>query len=116
GALYVPGAERIVPTITRLNCYAAAYGIPVISTADAHAEDDPEFRQWPPHCVAGTIGQHKAEVTLLEKRLVVPNRDCDLALDGAQQIVVEKQHVDVFTARNLARVLALIAEDRLVVS
>ena len=115
GALYVPGAERIVPTIARLNRYAAAHGIPVISTTDAHAEDDPEFKQWPPHCVAGTIGQHKAEATLLEKRVVVPNRECALALDGAQQIVVEKQHVDAFTARHLARVLETLAADRFVV-
>jgi nicotinamidase/pyrazinamidase len=115
GALYVSGAERIVPTIARLNGYAAAHGIPVISTTDAHSEDDAEFKQWPPHCVAGTIGQHKAEATLLQKRVVVPNRDCALVLDGAQQIVVEKQHVDVFTARNLTRVLETLAADRFVV-
>jgi nicotinamidase/pyrazinamidase len=115
GALYVPGAERIVPTIARLNRYAAAHGIPVVSTTDAHAENDPEFQQWPPHCVAGTIGQHKAEATLLEKRLVVPNRDCALVLDCVQQIVVEKQHVDAFTARNLARLLETLAADRFVV-
>ena len=48
GALYVPGAERVVPAIARLNRYAAAHGIPVISTTDAHTEDDPEFRTWPP--------------------------------------------------------------------
>jgi len=28
GALYVPGAERIVPAIARLNRFAAAHGIP----------------------------------------------------------------------------------------
>src|SRR5450755_3972442 len=38
GALYVPGAERIVPAIAELNRYAAARGIPVLSTVDAHAE------------------------------------------------------------------------------
>ena len=80
GALYVPGAERIVPAIERLNRHAAVYDIPVISTTDAHTENDPEFKVWPPHCVAGTIGQHKAEATLLDKRVVMPNRDariCD---------------------------------------
>jgi nicotinamidase/pyrazinamidase len=115
GALYVPGAERIVPAIARLNRYAAAQGIPVVSTTDAHAENDPEFQTWPPHCVAGTTGQHKAETTLLEKRVVVPNRPCSLALDGAQQIIVEKQNVDVFTAPNLARVVENLAADRFVV-
>ena len=115
GALYVPGAERIVPAIARLNRYAAEHGIPVISTADAHAEDDPEFRSWPPHCVAGATGQHKAEATLLERRVVIPNRECDPAIDGAQQIIVEKQTVDVFAARNLGRLLERLEADRYVV-
>jgi len=115
GALYVPGAERIVPAIERLNRHAAAHGIPVISTVDAHAEDDPEFADWPPHCIAGTLGQHKASATLLDRRVTVPNRECDLALEGADQIVVEKQSVDVFTARNLPRILQALAADRYVV-
>ena len=115
GALYVPGAERIVPAIGRLNRYAATHGIPVISTTDAHAENDPEFLVWPPHCIAGTTGQHKAETTLLDKRAVVPNRPCELALEGVQQIIVEKQHVDVFKAPNLARVVEYFAADRFVV-
>ena len=67
GALYVPNAERIVPAIARLNRFAAAHGIPVVSTTDAHAENDPEFSVWPPHCVAGTWGQRKAQATLVDE-------------------------------------------------
>ena len=37
GALYVPGAERIIPTIYQLNRHAAAHSILVISDTDAHA-------------------------------------------------------------------------------
>ncbi len=105
GALYVPRAECILPAVARLNRWAAEHGIPVVSTADAHAEDDAEFRRWPHHCVAGTLGQRKAEATLLERRITVPNRACELAIAGARQIVVEKQTVDVFQAVNLARVV-----------
>jgi nicotinamidase/pyrazinamidase len=105
GALYVPKAERIVPAIARLNRFAAASGFPVVSTTDAHAEDDPEFSTWPPHCIAGTLGQRKPEATLLDGRVTVPNRECDPILDGARQIVVEKQTVDVFQCRKLGRVL-----------
>ncbi len=106
GALYVPGAERIVPAIARLNGFAAGHGIPVVSTTDAHGEDDPEFKVWPHHCVAGTLSQRKAEATLLAQRVAIPNRECDLAsIGGSQQIVVEKQTVDVFLAPNLARVV-----------
>jgi nicotinamidase/pyrazinamidase len=115
GALYVPHAERIVPAIARLNRFAAAHGIPVVSTTDAHAENDPEFAVWPPHCIAGTWGQRKAEATLLDGRIVIPNRDCEIALDGAPQIVVEKQTVDVCLAPNFDRVVERLNADRYVV-
>jgi nicotinamidase/pyrazinamidase len=115
GALYVPGAERILPAIARLNRHAAQHGIPVVSTTDAHTENDPEFKIWPHHCVAGTHGQRKAEATLLERRVVVPNRACELAIEGAQQIVVEKQTVDVFSAPNLHRVVERLNADWYVV-
>src|SRR5947209_7006819 len=115
GALYVPGAERIVPNIARLNRYAAANGIPVVSTVDAHTEDDPEFKQWPHHCVAGATGQHKAESTLLDRRVVVPNSPYEIAIDGVQQIIIEKQSVDAFTAANLPKIIERLAADRFVV-
>src|SRR2546423_7481251 len=91
GALYVPGAEGIVGNVAALNHWAAAHGIPVISTVDAHARNDPEFSQYPPHCIAGTPGQRKPENTLREKRAIIPNLSMDLRTDGIQQFVVEKQ-------------------------
>lgn len=101
GALYVPGAETIVPSIATLNRFAAVNGFAVISTMDAHAEDDPEFRSWPPHCVAGTLGQRKPACTLLER--------------GAQQIFIEKQTFDCFSNPNLAPLLERLAPERCVV-
>jgi nicotinamidase/pyrazinamidase len=115
GGLYVPRAERILPAIAHLNRFAAQRGIPVISSTDAHFEDDPEFRVWPRHCVAGTLGQRKPDSTLLDRRVIVPNRDCAFDIDGAQQIVIEKQTVDVFAAPNLARVLYRLAAGSFVV-
>ncbi len=77
GALYAPGAERILPALAKLNAYASAKGH-LISTTCLHAENDPEFQAWPPHCIAGTVGQLKPAVTLVGQRLF------------------EKQHTDVF--------------------
>jgi len=120
GALYVPGAERILGSIARLNRFAAAQGMPVVSTTDAHTENDPEFAQWPHHCVAGSTGQHKAGSTLLERRVTVPRGTGLLAaptairIESVQQIVVEKQTVDVFQAPNLTRVLDLLQAGRCV--
>jgi len=105
GALYVPGAESIVPQVAALNHYAAEHGIPVISTMDAHTENDPEFRDWPPHCVAGTAGQQKPAVTLLEPRTVIRSTRQDFDLKDARQILLEKQSVDCFTNANLSALL-----------
>lgn len=115
GALSVPGAERIVERVAALNHWAEAHGIPVISTADAHTEDDPEFANWPPHCIAGTHGQHKASATLLENRVVVPNVAGMPEVEGAAQMVIEKQSLDCFTARNLRSILDRLGAERYVV-
>lgn len=115
GALYVPGAERILPAVQRLNQYAAAHGIPVVSSTDAHSENDPEFREWPAHCVAGTTGQLKPAGTLLERRVVIPNRPVAFDLGGAQQIVLEKQKLDLFTNPNIAQLIERLQADRYVV-
>lgn len=115
GALYAPGAEGILPAIASLNRLAAARGIPLISTMDAHSENDPEFKQWPPHCVAGTLGQRKPASTLLEEALMVPSRRREVRLDGAKQILLEKQTFDAFTNENLPGILEELAADCYVV-
>src|SRR6266849_6278713 len=114
GALYVPGAERIVPAISALNRYAAAHNIPIISDMCAHSENDLEFRDWPPHCIVGATGQLKPQSTLLPKRAVIPNRPADIAIDGVQQIILEKQQLDLFTNPNLAALLDILAADEYV--
>jgi nicotinamidase/pyrazinamidase len=115
GALYVPGAETIVDRVAALNGYAAANGIPVVSTMDAHAEDDPEFRQWPPHCVVGTTGEQKPAATLLDKRVPVPGTRCAIEIGDAKQILLEKQSVDCFTNPNLPALLDRLGAERCVV-
>jgi len=52
GALPVPGAAEVVPVINEL---AKKYEV-VVATADWHQPDDPEFQQFPPHCLAGSEG------------------------------------------------------------
>jgi len=111
GALYAPGAEKILANVAALNHRAPV----VISTMDAHGEDDPEFREWPHHCVAGCLSQRKPHATLLEKPVIVPNRACDFSIGGARQIIVEKQALDCFTNRHLESILQVLRADRYVV-
>lgn len=115
GALYVPGAEHLVPQVAALNRWAAAHGIVVVSDVDAHAEDDPEFADWPPHCVAGTTGQQKPASTLLEKRVTVINNSGLPPIEGFQQIVHEKQSLDCFSCLNMPELLVRLNADRYVV-
>ncbi|MCC6293828.1 MAG: cysteine hydrolase [Bryobacterales bacterium] len=95
GALYVPGAGRILDNLARLNRHAAARGVPLLSTTDAHTEDDPEFRSWPPHCIAGALGQRKPEATLVRGHAVLPANA--IATVRAPQVIVEKRTFDCFT-------------------
>ena len=97
GALYVNGAEHLVPAIVALNRYAIANSIPLLSTVDAHTEHDPEFRTWPAHCVVGTLGQRKPSETLVGQRLI------------------EKQSVDCFSVPAFQPMLEQLNADRFVV-
>lgn len=113
GALYAPHAETILPAVAKLNHYAAQHGIPVISSMDAHSENDPEFKEWPPHCVVGTTGQQKPAQTLVEKRAVVPNVECSAG--AAHQFLLEKQTFSCFSNVNLMELLRQLQVERYVV-
>lgn len=56
GSLRVPTAAATVEPIRTLLERARKAGGQVIYTQDWHVPDDPEFRIWPKHCVAGTWG------------------------------------------------------------
>jgi nicotinamidase/pyrazinamidase len=115
GSLYVPGAERLIPALSCLNRYAAAHGFALVSSMDAHAENDPEFRQWPAHCVAGTTGQLKPAETLLDKRAVIGVAPGEYPVDGAQQMLFEKNQLDITSSPNFRPLLKGLDASRYVV-
>lgn len=120
GALFVPGAENIVKQLGTLTQFASANGIQIISDTDAHTEDDPEFKVWKPHCVAGTAGQQKIACTLLKQPLVISSTAGSLdalrsRIDNAAQIIIEKQTLDCFMNPNVHSLLALIGAQRYIV-
>jgi nicotinamidase/pyrazinamidase len=117
GRLYVPQAEKIIPKLEELMRCARARNAPVISTADAHVPDDPEFGQWPPHCVVGTPGQRRIPETHFPDAVVVENRPgaFRLAQGWLGQIVVEKRVYDFTTNQNIEAILASLGQPRFVV-
>ncbi len=141
GRLYVPGAEAIVPVLERLFAFAARERIPVLSSVDEHAPDDPEFKQWPPHCVRGTPGQEKIAVTLMPRRVVVgpevssldetlqhfglrkgtspgcaTDIDAELRiLEEFDQVIFPKATLDAFDNLHFARIIGLLDDRQFVV-
>src|SRR6266496_1596047 len=103
GKLYVPGAEKLLPTIRRLTDAARQGLVFLVSHGCFHTPDDPEFKVFPPHCVKGTAGAELVPEALTEKVVRVPN---DAAaklpedLSSYQQILLEKQTLNIFESKH----------------
>jgi nicotinamidase/pyrazinamidase len=112
GRLYVPGAEQIVPNLARLTGWAREHAVALISSVCAHHPGDAEFAVYGPHCLVGSRGQRKIPETLLPRRLVVPNQPVELPdLGTFDQIILEKDRLDVFTNPNTGAVLGRYGEN-----
>ena len=115
GKLYVPGAEKIIPNINRLAEQARQGHVLLVSSADAHQPDDPEFRQWPPHCVKGTTGAELIPEARAPRLLTIPNqRDFVFPADfiAHQQILLEKNTLDVFDNPNTDKLLTSLTSSK----
>lgn len=99
GNLYVAGAEKLIPNVRRLVDAARKGRVFLVSDACQHTPDDPEFRRFPPHCVRGTPGAQIIPEGLADKFLVIPNDaryKLPADLGQFQQVILEKQTLDVF--------------------
>jgi nicotinamidase/pyrazinamidase len=108
GKLYVRGAEKLIPNLKRLTDAARQGRVFIIGDACTHTPDDPEFAQFPPHCIRGTPGAEIIPETRAEKVLFVPNRAgaaIPANLSEFQQVILEKQTLDVFDNPNTEKIL-----------
>lgn len=112
GALYIPGASNLKPYLQKLTEYAKKNGITIISSTDAHSKNDPEFQDFPPHCVIGEEGQKKISETLLEKYYVVPHEKQEIDFISIvreyPQIIFEKLTFDILTNKNIGSFLQIL--------
>lgn len=117
GKLYVPGAEQIVPNLARLMKWARRNDVPVISTADAHQPDAPEFKVWPPHCVIGTPGQHLIPETMFPSPVVIPCRPGPFQppMRWVGQFIVEKPTYTPADNPNFRAILDALGKRRAIV-
>ena len=100
GKLYVPNAESTISPIRQLIAKARDSGARVIYTQDWHLKDDPEFKIWGEHAVAGSWG---AEIVDELK----PEKD---------DYVVKKLRYDAFFGTSLDYYLQVKGIDTLVIT
>jgi nicotinamidase/pyrazinamidase len=108
GKLYVSGAERLLPNIRKLTDAARRGLVFLVSHGCYHAKDDPEFKTFPPHCIRGTTGAEFVAEALTERVLRVPNdpsAELPHDLSQYQQILLEKQTLDIFESRHAEKLL-----------
>jgi nicotinamidase/pyrazinamidase len=108
GALYVPGAERLIPNLRKLVDLARAGRAFLMSSACQHTPDDPEFEVFPPHCVRGTPGAQLVPEARTDKLFTVPNDPhftVPKDLLTYQQALLEKQTLDVFENPHTASIV-----------
>jgi nicotinamidase/pyrazinamidase len=108
GKLYVSGAERLLPNIRKLTDAARDGRVFLVSHGCFHTKDDPEFRTFPPHCIKGRAGAALVPEALTERVLIIPNDDAASIprdLSPYQQILLEKQTLDIFESRHAGELL-----------
>ncbi len=114
GKLYVPRAEKLIPNLQRLVDAARDGRVFLVSDACQHTPDDPEFQQFPPHCLRGTPGAQIIPEGLADKFLVVPN-DARFTLPADltqfQQVILEKQTLDVFDNPHTDEIVARLGSE-----
>lgn len=109
GKLYVPGAEKRIPAMRRLVDAAREGKAHLISSTDQHTPDDVEFQRFPSHCVRGTSGAEIVpELKVANSVHVVNNNQASIPakLSRAEQVVIEKQTLDVFDNPAAEKLLA----------
>jgi nicotinamidase/pyrazinamidase len=114
GKLYVPGAERLLPNIRRLTDAARQGRVFLVSHGCFHTKDDPEFKTFPPHCIKGTVGSAYVPEALTGKVLTVPNKPTAALprdLSRYQQILLEKQTLDIFESRHAGELVSQLGGD-----
>lgn len=114
GNLYVLGAERLLPNIRKLTDAARQGRVFLVSHGCYHTKDDPEFQTFPPHCIKGTSGSAFVPEALTDKVVTVPNEASATLphdLSQYQQILLEKQTLDIFESRHAAKLLKQFGDD-----
>ncbi len=128
GRLYVPGAETIIDTVSRVRRFALDNGFSILADIDWHTPDNPEISDhpdykttFPPHCMAGEPGSERVGYVDTRPIDFVPVEEMDaadlrrLAEKEPFHIVIRKQSLSVFDNPNTDHLIDIIRPEKVVV-
>jgi nicotinamidase/pyrazinamidase len=104
GALFIAGSGAIRPNLARLTRFALESGIPILATACAHLDGDPEFATFPPHCLLGTTGQGRIAETACTDAPIF-EAGAPLPDPIPAHLTIHKQQYDVFSNPDAGRLV-----------
>lgn len=108
GKVCIRNHRRVLGHIRRIMAWARSRGVPVISLAEVHPNNngDSEYD----YCMDGTEGQKKVRYTLMDNRISFPaDGNTDLPRDMLRlykQIILHKRCVDPFQEPRIDRLLS----------
>lgn len=118
GKACIRNHRRVLGHIRRVMAWARVRGIPIISLAEVHPNDNGESEYV--HCLDGTEGQRKVGYTLVNNRMSFPaDGHTDLPRDMLRlynQIVLHKRCADPFEEPRIDRLLSeIVANEFLII-
>ncbi len=115
GALYVKSAETIIPNLKLLTEFALQNRIKIFASADSHPDDDPEFKQFPPHCLTGSAGNRKIKETYIPDAVVVRYYESkpEVNFENINGLIFTKNTFDVFSNPYVDEFLSELKPDKI---
>lgn len=117
GKLCIRNHRRVLGHIRRVMAWARTKGIPIISLAEIHPNNNGDSGYT--HCIDGTEGQRKVRYTLVNNRMSFPaDGHTDLPRDMLRlydQIILHKRCVDPFEEPRIDRLLSEIRANEFII-
>ena len=115
--LQVVNREPLVERLRQTFAWAAAAGLPVVSSVESHRPSEP-LNEFPLHCIDGSPGQEKLPFTLLEPWTMVET-DNYLSLppnlrENYRQIIFRKRSRDILSNPTADRFLTGLVADAII--
>jgi nicotinamidase-related amidase len=117
GKACIGNHRRVLAHIRRVMAWARRRGVPIISTAEVHPDNNGEIKIG--YCIDGTDGQKKIRYTLFNNRVsFAADGNTDLPRDMLRryrQVILHKRCVDPFNEPRIDRLLSEVRANEFIV-